>query len=446
VYRPLPFLVAMRRRRTIITRRGARHRGRLIQIVTSEATSPSGQPDRLLTNPDFLRVWLGLVATAFGTGATTIAMPLLVLALTGSPAQAGLVAAAKSAPYLVLGLPAGALIDRWNRRTILIACDASRGLAMATIPVAWLFGVLSFPHVLAVALVLGVALSFSNIAQVAALPRLVRRDQIAAAQALSTSSFGVASLIGPGMGGLIVGLGRSTEEGAAVALLVDALTCSISTGLLLSIRRPFQAARTAPTRTMRTDIVEGLRYLWRDEPIRLLAIVNMVHRMSLGAVVVLPVVVFGQNVLDADPGTIGLIVGAAGAGGLVGSAITPSMRQILPVGWHMILITVIHAIGIGTIALAMSPPIAMLGMAIVGVAEAKTSIVQVSYRLVTIPDALQGRVNSVYRLGSFGAMTLGTAIAGQLIEWTDPRTALWIMAGYVAVIAVGITLSGVRRI
>lgn len=407
---------------------------------------PRAEPDRLLANWDFLRLWLGQVASALGNGVSLIATPLLVLALTNSPAQAGLVAAARTAPYLLLGLPAGALVDRWNRRLVLIGCDIARGLAMGSVPIAWSLGTLTMTQVVIVALVQGVAVTFANLAQVAALPRLVRRDQIAAAQALNTSSLGVASLIGPGLGGIVVALGATIADGAVVAFGVDALTYCVSLTMLVSIRKPFQNARLAGSRSLRAEIVEGLRYLWADRPIRLLAIVNMAHRLCIGAVVVLPVVVLARDALRADPASIGLIIGAAGAGGLLGSAVTPRLRRHFPVGWHMIGTIALHSLGIALVGIGQTVPAAMAGMLVVGVAEAMTSIVQVSYRLATIPDALQGRVNSVYRMGSFAAMTLGTTLTGILIEASGARVALSVMAAYVAVIAVGVGLSEVRRL
>lgn len=406
----------------------------------------SKRSPRLMANLDFLRLWLGQVGLALGGGVTAIAMPLLVLALTNSPAQAGLVAAARSLPYIALGLPAGALIDRWDRRTVMMWCDLARALAMASVPLAWFTGILTTTQLLIVPLVYGSAVSFSNIAQVAALPRLVAKEQLAAAQAYNTGSLGVAALIGPGIGGLIIGLGRSTAEGAAIAFLVDAITNVIDLILLATIRRPFQIARLPGRQHLRQEIVAGLRYLWADRPIRLLAIMNMVHRVCLGGVVVLVVVVLGRDSLGADPAALGLIVGAAGAGGLLGSLLTPWLQRRLALGPLTVAIVALHGIGIGLVGLATSIPAAIAGMLIVGIGEAMTSIVQVAYRLAMIPDSMQGRVNSVYRLGSFTAMTLGAGLVGLLIERLGARAALWVMAAYVLTTALGVARSGIRRL
>ena len=416
------------------------------RVGTTTAAIETGRPGHLGRNFDFLRLWMGQVASALGNGISLVATPLLVLALTDSPALAGLVAAARTAPYLVLGLPAGALIDRLDRRTILILCDVARFLAMGSVPIAWVAGTLEPTQLIVVALVQGVAVTFANLAQVAALPRLVRRDQIPSAQALNVSSQGVASLVGPGLGGLVVGFGATLAEGAVIAFGVDSLTYIVSAAMLLSIRKPFQIDRTGATVGMGQQIVEGLRFLWTDRPIRLLAIVNMIHRFCIGSVVVLAVVVFARDVLAVGPSVIGLIVGAAGAGGLLGSILAPVVRRTVSVGWSMVATILLHGVGIALVALSRDVALAMAGMAVVGIAEAMTSVIQVSYRLATIPDALQGRVNSVYRMGSFGAMTGGTALAGFLVETQGAGAALWMMAAYILTIGVGVGLSGVRRL
>jgi MFS family permease len=404
-------------------------------------------PARLTSNWNFLRLWLGQVASTLGSGVSQIAMPLLVLALTDSPALAGLVAAARTGPFIVLGLLAGALIDRLDRRTILIFCDLARGLAMASVPLTWVIaGSVSVVHLLAVALVHGTALAFANLAQVAALARLVRKDQIASAQALSHSSTGIASLLGPGMGGFVISLGATTASGAMLAFTIDAVTYFISVAMLLTIKAPFQETRASAGRAITREILEGLRYLWHDLSIRLLAFVNAAHRLCVGPVVVLVIVIFARDELQADPAAIGLLVSAAGAGGLVGSALTPALRRRLPVGWHMIGVVAIHGIGLGLLALSGSIVAAIGAMLVVGMMEGMTSVLQVSYRLAVIPDALQGRVNSVYRLMSFSAMTIGTMLSGVLVEATNARTVLWLMAATVVLVALVASRTEVRRL
>lgn len=135
------------------------------------APGPSGVP--LWANSDFLRLWGGQVISTAGSGMSRLALPLLVLALTNSPVEAGLIAAAQTVPFIVLGLPAGALLDRLNRKAVMIICDAARCLAFGSVPLVWALGHLTMAHLYAVALVEGASLVFFNIAQLAALPRVV---------------------------------------------------------------------------------------------------------------------------------------------------------------------------------------------------------------------------------------------------------------------------------
>ena len=138
------------------------------------------RPARLWRNGEFLRLWLGQTVSSVGSGIVKLAAPLLVLALTESSAMAGLVGGALTFPMVILGLPAGALVDRWDRRRVMIVCDVLRSLAVASVPLAWLLGTLSPWHLLAVALALGSAQSFYSIAQLAAAEREGRAAREAA--------------------------------------------------------------------------------------------------------------------------------------------------------------------------------------------------------------------------------------------------------------------------
>lgn len=384
--------------------------------------------------------------SSVGSGIVKLAAPLLVLELTGSPAMAGLVGGALLFPMVFLGLPAGALVDRLDRRRVMIACDAARFLAVATVPAAWLFWDLSAWHLLAVALAIGSAQSFFNIAQLAALPRVVARRQIAAAHALNTTSEGVAQLSSPGLGGLIVAAGPTVVAGGVMAYGVNAATFLVSVLALIGIVTPFQAARPrGSSPALLRSIVEGLRYVWQERPIRLLMAMNTVHRFWF-APVMITVVVLARQELGLDPAAIGLLFSLAGAGGLTAAAITPWLRRRVPVGWHLIGIVAVHSLALGVVAAAEPVWLVGAGLYVAGMMETMTGITQVSYRLALIPDAIQGRVNSVYRLLSFGAMAFGTAGGGALAGVYGPRPVMWLIAAAIGVTAVGTALSGVRAL
>jgi MFS family permease len=384
--------------------------------------------------------------SSIGSGIVKLAAPLLVLALTDSPAMAGIVASALTLPAIFLGLPAGALIDRLGRRRVMIVCDTVRSLSVVTVPLAWLLGLLTSWQVLIVALALGSAQSFYNIAQLAALPRVVRHRQISMAQALNSTSEAVALLTSPGIGGMIVAAGSTAVAGGVMAYGVNAMTFAVSVFALLGVRTPFQAARPrGGDRRLLGAIMEGLRYVWRERAIRLLMVLNAAHRMCF-APVLLTVVVLGQRELGLDPAAIGLLFTLAGAGGLSAAAITPWLRRRVPVGWHMVAIVAVHAVALGVVAASGSVWLMVTGLFFGGMMETMTGITQVSFRLALIPDAIQGRVNSVYRLGSFGAMSLGTAAGGLLIDLYGPRPVMWLIAGLLGLIAVCSAFSGIRTL
>ena len=410
------------------------------------APDEQARPAKLWHNRDFLRIWLGSIVSSVGSGIVKLAAPLLVLALTDSPAIAGLVAGALMLPMVFLGLPAGALVDRLDRRRVMIVCDSIRSIAVVSIPIAWLLGWLTAWQVLVVALALGSAQSFYQVAEIAALPRVVRRRQIAMAQALNSTSEAVALLTSPGIGGMIIAAGSTVVAGAVMAYGVNAVTFLASVLALLGVRTPFQASRAKKDQIgLLQSIAEGLHYVWQEHAIRLLMVLNGAHRLCF-APVMLTVVVLAQWELHLDPAGIGLLFTAAGAGGLSAAAITPWLRRRVPVGWHMVAIVAVHALALALVAASASVWLVGLGLFFGGMMETMTGITQVSYRLALIPDAIQGRVNSVYRLLSSGAMSAGAAGGGLLIDLYGPRPVMWLIAGTIGVIAVGSALSGIRTL
>ena len=154
----------------------------------------------LWRNRDYMLLWSGQLISTLGTSASTLVYPLLILAMTNSPAAAGLGSAFGSIPYIIFSLPVGALMDRWNRKRVMILCDIGRALTLASIPVAMLFGVLTIWQIYAAALIEGSLFVFFNIAEVAALPRVVEKQQLPAAAAQNEAGFGVAAIAGPSIG------------------------------------------------------------------------------------------------------------------------------------------------------------------------------------------------------------------------------------------------------
>ncbi len=197
-------------------------------------------------------------------------MPLLVLALTHSPAQAGFMTAVREAPYLLFSLPAGALIDRWNRKITMIFCDLVRWPAMGSVPLAFALGHLTLVHLYIVAFIEGTAYVFFSLAQIAALPQVVAPAHLPRAYALDNITEYVGTLLGPSLGAFIIGLASLVEMGAILAFLADSISYLVSVISMLFIRVSFQMERATETRrALYKEIAEGLRFLWRQRLLRI---------------------------------------------------------------------------------------------------------------------------------------------------------------------------------
>ena len=160
-------------------------------------------------NRDYLLLWSGQTISSIGSGVSELAFPLLVLALTHSPAQAGFASALRTLPYFIFTLPGGALIDRWNRKRVMILCDMGRAISMASIPVALVFGHLTLVQLYIVSLLEGSLYVFFDLAETASLPRVVPKEQLPAAISQNQVTFGITNLLGPPSGGVLYTLGRA---------------------------------------------------------------------------------------------------------------------------------------------------------------------------------------------------------------------------------------------
>jgi MFS family permease len=381
-------------------------------------------------NRNFLLLWSGQAVSRLGSRVSDFALPWLALSLTGSPAQAGFLAATQAVPYLVLGLPAGALVDRWDRKRTMILCDIGRLLAYGSVPVAYALGRLGLAQLYAVAVLAGLGLVFFDAAQMASLPRVVPEGQLPRAVGLNATAESASYLLGPGIAGAIIGVARSAIAGAALAYLADALSYLVSVLTLRAIRLPFQAQRVAEPassnahRTLRAEIVEGLRFIWTQRRLRAIGALTMAVNMLDGPLV-LAVIVLARDELHAGGATVGLILSLAAVGELLGSLVAPWIQARVPGGRIAIGAVAVWALAMPLEAGAISPGMLVAGAAVADMMIPLYNVAQTSYRLALVPDALQGRVNSAYRLPSYATGLVGTAAGGVLLGAIGPRAVLW---------------------
>jgi predicted MFS family arabinose efflux permease len=412
-------------------------------LRTDALTMKSSSPDTdaqttpkapsLLRNRDYMLLWSGQVISTLGTTASSIVYPLLILALTNSPIAAGIAGALGSIPYIVFSLPVGALIDRWDRKRVMILCDIGRGLTLASIPLAMFFNVLTIWQIYAAALVEGSLFVFFNIAEVAALPRVVGKEQLPAAAAQNEAAFGTAAILGPSFGTFLYQFGRG------LPFIADAVSYAVSVVSLFFIRTRFQLERLVVKRDLRAEIAEGLSWLWNQPLIRYMAGLtggyNLVNAASTLIVIVL------AKKLGAQDAQIGLIFSVAGVGGIIGSLIGGQIQRRFTFGQVIISVTWVQAVLFPLYIAA--PHYIFLGVvaALLYVTAPVYNVVQFSYRLALIPDELQGRVNSTFRLLAFGFQPLGAALSGILLERAGTTPTVIVFSTWYLLLAVFTTLN-----
>jgi MFS family permease len=286
-------------------------------VVEDPAARPARRPGGLLWQRNFRLLWFGETISAVGSSMAAVGVPVLAVAvLHASTFAVSALTAAAYLPWLVIGLPAGAWVDRLPPRRLMIACDLASAAAYASLPVAAWAGVLTIGQVLIVALVSGVASVFFGTAYQVYLPVLVESHDLMEGNAKLQGSQSVAAISGRGVAGL-----AAEAVGAAAALLFNAFSFLVSAVCLLSIQAEAPAHEHARrTTSMRADIAEGLRFLWRDPLLRSLAIFPAVANLAYGGVLAIAVV-FLIRVAHFDAAAVGLLTAAGSAGGVLGALV-----------------------------------------------------------------------------------------------------------------------------
>ncbi len=394
---------------------------------------PTTRPASLWRNRDYLLLLSGQMVSNMGTEVAMLAFPLLVLALTRSPAQAGFVGTMRVIPYLFLSLPAGALVDRWDRKRVMILCDSGRVFCFASIPIAYAFGHLTMIHLYLVSLIEGILFVFFNLAEVACLPRVVKREQLTEATTQNVTANSVSYLVGPALGGVLYGLGRF------IPFLTNALSFVVSVVSLLFIKVKFQGERVAQKRSLWFDIKEGLSWLWHEPLIRFIGVLgSAVHLMGAGIIII--IILLAQH-LHASTFIIGLMLATDGIGSIIGAIIGSKISKRFR--FQQIIIATMWLWAIIWPLLAFASNIIMLAALLCSLYLVITifDVTQFSYRLALIPDELQGRVNGVYRMILFGGDTVGLMLVGILLQTLGTTTTILIYGAGIAIVALVATLN-----
>jgi predicted MFS family arabinose efflux permease len=394
-------------------------------------TTPAPPP--LRRNRDFLLLWSGQVVSTVGSEVSQLAYPLLVLALTHSARDAGIVGFARALPFLLLYLPAGAYVDRWDRKRVMLVADAGRALALGSVaiwlavgrpPLAWL-AITSFVE--------GSLFVFFQLSESAALPQIVPKEQLPQAIAQNQARMQGAGLVGSPLGGALYGLSRLLPFAA------DAFSYAVSFVSLLFVRPALQGEREPTRRTLQIEIGEGLGWLRRQPFMRAItacvAGTNFVHQaLSLVLIVRL------RN-LGASSALIGAVFAIIAVGSIAGALAGPWVQRRVPPRVVVLGSLWIWPVQTAALFLLGSPVAIGIITAVAYTAGPVFNVVVGAYRYALVPERLYARVASASLLFAWGSIPLGSLFAGYGIAAWGARPMLLVLAAILLVIALAATAS-----
>lgn len=378
---------------------------------------------------DFLKLWSAQTVSQAGTQISLLAVPLIAaVTLDVSPVQMGILGAMQTLPFLLFGLLAGVFVDRRRRRPILITTDLARAALFAIIPLAWWGGWLSYWLLVFVSFGAGVMTVLFAVSYQSYLPALISRKHLIDGNSKLESSRAGAQMIGPGLAGILIELIT-----APAAMIVDACSFLVS-GLLLSsiLTREPDPEPVEAGRSIRSDIVEGLSYIFRHPLLRPIAACTATSNFMSGIEIAV-IILFATRTLDLDAGLIGIIFAGGGIGYLLGATVAGRIGQSIGVGWTIIGGIGLTGLGMLFFPLAGGPPlvatgILIVGMTIGGVGGALYNITQVSLRQAITPDRILGRMSATMSFVVRGAIPLGSLVGGVLAEWIGLRATMGVVA------------------
>ncbi len=415
--------------------------------MSDDRAAAARRPGRLLDDRDFRRYWLARIISLSGSLITVVVMPVLVYRLTGSAALTALTATLDALPYLLIGLFAGALSDRWNRQRVMVAADLANVVVIGSVPVAHFFDLLTVPHVLVAGFVAQCLFTFFDGANFGALPVLVGRERVGDANAAIWGIGGVLDLVVPaGVGVALAVVHPST------LLVVDALTFLVSALLVRSIRRALSSARLnlQPLRpaVVLSDVREGVRFLWGHDGVRSNTIIGALQSTAGGGFVAL-FVPWADRVLGVGTSgwRFGLLFAVWGVGGVLASALVPPLLRSYPVA--RVTLSAIPVSAVAGIATAVVGDwlLACIGMVIWGIAYQLVLITSMTYRMQVTPEHLLGRVNTAGRMLSWGlGWTVGSIAGGALAAATAVQPAMVTLVSVGVVAALFAWFSPLRQI
>jgi MFS family permease len=407
----------------------------------------NGGPDReavdrpsppLWRNRDFMILWTGETISTLGSSMSMFVFPVIGYTISGSATAAAAAGSAFALGRIVLRLPAGAWVDRWNRRTVMVASNALGALLYGSLVGALALGVLTLAHLVAVAFLSGIVSSFFHPAEQAAIRHVVPTQQLPTAFSQDQARMHVAQLVGPPLAGALYSVTRWAP------FLADTVTYAVSAVALTRIRTPLPAPpRDDTTTSMWQDIVEGLRFLVSRGFLRAIVAFAAIANFTANALFL----VLTLKLLQAGvhPAAIGLIDTIGAVAGIAGALVAPWLIRRVPTGALAIAAGVL--IGLVLIPMAFTNDVLTIGVLLAvglfGMPAGNAAVT--SYLTTTTPDRLLGRTTAALGFSASLFMPLGPIVGGVLLTQFGGRTAMLITAVLTALSALPLVLSAETR-
>ena len=423
---------------------------RTIDVLDHRST---GRLARTALSRDFGLLWFGEGISLLGTSTTRVLIPLLAVThFLAGPAWLGALTAAAWLPWLALGLPAGAWVDRMRPRMVMLAADLIAAAALLSVPIAWWLGLLSLTQLLIASAIGGSCAVFFQTAYVKLLPELVAPGHLQAANARLFGTESAAQISGPALAGLLAQL-----LSAAVGLLLDAASFLVSALCLWRIRptgpasdRPADTGGAGADRTehrLFSQISEGVRLVARDAHLRALTLIGGASNFGLTGYQAL-LVLFLIRRLELSPAAVGVVLMLGSVGGLLGAAIANRLAGRIGNGRAstvLLLISGPSALLIGAPSRPGQAYLTVLGLVLVGAAVVAGNVVRSAWRQRYVPASVMGRVVTTSQVVNYGTMPIAALAAGWLGGALGVRTTMLIMAGVHALACWSLLLTKLGR-
>ncbi|MGR6919411.1 MFS transporter [[Actinomadura] parvosata] len=394
---------------------------------------------------DFLKLWGGETVSQFGAQITVLALPLTaIITLRATPEQLGVLTAMQFAPVLLITLFAGVWLDGHRKRPALTVANVGRAALLGLIPLLYLADLLSIPLLYAIAFLTGLLTAVFDVAYVVYLPSLVPKDQLVPANSRLEATYSIASIGGPGVGGLLV-----QWLSAPISIVANAVTYLVAALSVAAIRhREPPPAPPADRPSTWAEIKEGVASTLRDARLRPLLLGSAWFNLFEQVILTL-YLLYGVRELHLSTGLLGVILGVGSVGALAGSIVADRAGRVFGVGRALVWSMIVSSAALGLVPAATGSPLVAgavmtAGLFVYGLALAVFNVHSLSLRGVLVPPELLGRVTATYRFFVFGTIPLGGLLGGALGGLLGVRTAMAVAVAALVAGAVAFAFSRIR--